>query len=65
MIYARASSNRGTALAGVTLLQFDPNKKFIERIEADKANLRQGYWELESANVSSPGAFRNSIRSIL
>ena len=55
VIYARASFDRGRSLAGVTLLQFDPNKKFIERIEADKANLRQGYWELEAANVSSPG----------
>jgi lipopolysaccharide export system permease protein len=55
ILYARASSKRGTALAGVTLLQFDPNKKFLERIEADKANLRQGYWELENATVSSSG----------
>lgn len=56
IIYARASANRGTTLAGLTLLQFDPNKKFIERIEADKANLRQGYWELENASVSSSGS---------
>lgn len=55
IIYARASANRGTTLAGLTLLQFDLNKKFIERIEADKAELRQGYWELENASVSSPG----------
>lgn len=55
IIYARASANRGTTLGGLTLLQFDPNKKFIERIEADKAILRQGYWELENAHVSSSG----------
>ncbi len=55
IIYARASADRGTTLAGLTLLQFDLNKKFIERIEADKANLRQGYWELVNASVSSPG----------
>ncbi len=55
IIYARASADRGKTLAGLTLLQFDPNKKFIERIEADKATLRQGYWLLENANVSSPG----------
>ncbi|WP_088342468.1 MULTISPECIES: LPS export ABC transporter permease LptG [Rhodomicrobium] len=55
IIYARATANRGTLLAGLTLLQFDLNKKFIERIEADKANLRPGYWELENANVSSSG----------
>jgi lipopolysaccharide export system permease protein len=56
IIYARASADRGTTLAGLTLLQFDPKKKFIERIEADKAALRQGYWELQSANVSSSGS---------
>lgn len=56
IIYARATANRGTTLAGLTLLQFDPNKKFIERIEADKAVLRQGYWELDNANVSSSGS---------
>lgn len=55
ILFARASADRGTTLAGLTLLQFDPNKKFIERIEADKAVLRRGYWELENAHVSSSG----------
>ena len=65
VIYARASANRGTTLAGLTLLQFDPNKKFIERIEADKAILRQGYWQLENANVSSPGGLPRSYNQYL
>jgi lipopolysaccharide export system permease protein len=56
ILYAHATANRGTTLAGLTLLQFDLNKKFIERIEADKADLRRGYWELENAHVSSSGA---------
>lgn len=55
IIFARASADRGTTLAGVTLLQFDPNQKFIERIEADRALLRSGYWELENAHISSSG----------
>ena len=55
IIYARATANRGTTLAGLTVLQFDPSKKFIERIEADKAILRQGYWDLDNAHVSSSG----------
>jgi lipopolysaccharide export system permease protein len=62
IIYARASADRGTKLAGLTLLQFDPNKKFIERIEADKAVLRRGYWELENAHVSSSGALPQTYR---
>jgi lipopolysaccharide export system permease protein len=56
IVYARASADRGTRLAGLTLLQFDPNQKFIERIEADKAILQHGYWELENAQISSSGA---------
>lgn len=55
ILYAHASADRGATLAGLTLLQFDLNKKFIERIEADKATLRQGYWELDNAHVSSSG----------
>ena len=62
IIYARANANRGTTLAGLTLLQFDLKKEFIERIEADKAELRQGYWELENANVSSPGQLPRKYR---
>lgn len=65
VIYARASADRGTRLAGLTLLQFDPNKKFIERIEADKATLRQGYWQLENANISSPSGLPQSYKQYL
>jgi lipopolysaccharide export system permease protein len=65
IIYARASSDRGTNLAGLTLLQFDPNKNFIERIEADKAVLHAGYWELENASVSSSGALPQFYRKYI
>jgi lipopolysaccharide export system permease protein len=65
IVYARASSDRGTKLAGLSLLQFDPNKKFIERIEADKALLRNGYWELENANVSSAGGLPQFYRKYI
>lgn len=62
IIYAKASADRGTRLAGLTLLQFDLSKKFIERIEADKAVLHRGYWELENAHVSSSGALPQFYR---
>jgi lipopolysaccharide export system permease protein len=65
IIYARASADRGTKLAGLTLLQFDPNKKFIERIEADKGVLQRGYWELENAHVSSSGAMPQFYRKYI
>jgi lipopolysaccharide export system permease protein len=55
IVYARASADRGRTLAALTVLQFDANQNFIERIEADKAILRQGYWDLDNAHVSSSG----------
>ncbi|MEJ2116795.1 MAG: LPS export ABC transporter permease LptG [Alphaproteobacteria bacterium] len=55
IIHARASADRGTTLGGVTVLQFDPKGKFIERVEADKAILRRGYWELSNAHIFKYG----------
>ncbi len=52
IIYAKAVANHGLSLAGVSLLQFDSNKKFLERVEAQKATLMNGYWQLENAQVS-------------
>jgi lipopolysaccharide export system permease protein len=65
ILYAHASADRGATLAGLMLLQFDPNKKFIERIEADKATLRKGYWELENAHVSSVGTLPQFYKKYL
>ncbi len=65
IIYAHASAERGTKLASLTLLQFDPNQKFIERVEADKAILRRGYWELENAHVFSSGALPQLYRKYI
>jgi lipopolysaccharide export system permease protein len=55
VLHFRVALDKGASLAGVTVLQFDSNNKFIERIEGKKATLRQGFWELENANVASPG----------
>jgi lipopolysaccharide export system permease protein len=55
VVHAQTVAERGLLLAGVTVLQFDLNKKFLERIQAQKAELRQGYWLLENATVYSPG----------
>ncbi len=52
IIHAQAAADRGISLAGVTLLQFDSNKKFVERVEARKATLKDGYWQLENGVVS-------------
>jgi lipopolysaccharide export system permease protein len=53
VIYAKVVTNKGLSLSGVSLFQFDTNKKFVERIEAESAVLKNGYWELKNAHISS------------
>ena len=55
VIHARIVSNRGLSLGGVSAWQFDSEKNFIERIEADSAELKKGYWVLSQATVSAAG----------
>ena len=55
VLNAGATSNRGLSLATVTLFQYDRDNRFVERIDATRANLRDGYWELEGVWVSRPG----------
>jgi lipopolysaccharide export system permease protein len=52
---ARASADQGLALASVTVFQFDQRGRFVERVDADRATLADGYWELQRAVVSRPG----------
>jgi len=53
IIYAGNVADKGMTLSAITVLQFDRNRKFLERIEADKARLQPGYWALEDARVTS------------
>lgn len=55
ILHWRIAAGKGLSLAGVTVLQFDSNNKFVERIEAKTATLRQGCWALENVDVTSPG----------
>jgi lipopolysaccharide export system permease protein len=55
ILHAKTSANRGLTLGGVTLLQFDLNNKFYEEVRANKAELRHGYWRLESAIAQGAG----------
>ena len=54
VINARASSNQGLSLTGVIAFQFDPQGRFVERMDADRAVLQDGYWELHRTTVSRP-----------
>src|SRR5262249_40226354 len=55
IISASASADQGTSLAGVVAYQYDAAHHFVERIDADRAILRDGYWDLTNALVSRPG----------
>jgi lipopolysaccharide export system permease protein len=52
---ARVVADHGLSLAGVIVFQFNAQGQFIERIDADRASLGDGYWELHRALVSRPG----------
>jgi lipopolysaccharide export system permease protein len=52
---ARAVADQGLSLAGVMVLLFDAQGQFIERVDAERAVLGDGNWELHRALVSRPG----------
>ena len=52
---ARAVADQGLSLTGVIVFQFDAQGRFVERIDAERANLADGYWELQKVLVSRPG----------
>jgi lipopolysaccharide export system permease protein len=52
---ARAVADQGLSLAGVMVLLFDAQGQFIERVDAERAVLGDGNWELQRGLVSRPG----------
>ena len=52
---ARAVANQGLSLMGVIVYQFDARGQFVESIDAERAILNDGYWELQKALISRPG----------
>src|SRR5690606_7825547 len=51
VISAAVASNRGLTLAGVSIFIFDDDGKFVERVDGARADLRNGYWEVQDAWV--------------
>jgi lipopolysaccharide export system permease protein len=52
---AGAVSNKGLTLTAMSVFQFDAQGRFIERIDAATANLRDGHWQLDNALVTRVG----------
>lgn len=55
VIHARIAANHGLSLRGVSVLQYDKADNFVERIEAERAELRDGRWDLHNVWVSAVG----------
>ena len=55
VIHAAAVTDQGMGLTQVVVIQFDRDLNFLERIDAAKARLRIGRWELNNARVSAVG----------
>ncbi len=55
VIGAAAASNRGLTLTGVMVFSYDSAGHFVERVDAARAELKEGYWLLQKAWVSKLG----------
>jgi lipopolysaccharide export system permease protein len=55
VIGAVAASNRGLTLTGVMVFSYDKEGHFVERVDAARADLKEGYWLLKNAWVSRLG----------
>ncbi len=54
VIHARGILNQGIDLTDVIIFQYDNQEQFTGRIEADRARLRKGYWDLDGVLMTSP-----------
>jgi lipopolysaccharide export system permease protein len=54
VVHARAVANQGLSLSGVVAYVFDRQGRFVERLDAERATLQDGYWELQKTVVSRP-----------
>ena len=54
VMFARASADQGLTLSGVIAFVFDAEGKFVEHIDAERATLQSGHWELHKGLISRP-----------
>lgn len=65
VIHAAAVTDQGMSLTQVVVIQFDRDLKFLERIDAARARLKVGRWELDDARVSAVGREPQAYESYL
>lgn len=54
VVHARGVSAQGTELSGVIIFLYRDRDHFVGRIDASRARLGNGYWELQNALVTAP-----------
>lgn len=55
VINAGRASDGGLKLSTVTIFQFDKDGRFVERIDGERATLREGFWQVEQAWLTRMG----------
>src|SRR5262249_3766982 len=55
IVRVKFAAEGGDILKGVTVFEFDQNGLFQQRVDAEEASLRDGYWLLRDARVIIPG----------
>ncbi len=54
VIHARGARNKGVDLADVIIFRYKDEDKFVGRIDAERAILHPGYWELKNVLLTAP-----------
>jgi lipopolysaccharide export system permease protein len=54
VLHAKAVAKQGLELTSVIAFLFDQRGQFVERVDADKAILHDGYWEAQKVAVVRP-----------
>jgi len=54
ILRAEQSSDSGARLSTVSVFVYNADGSFLERVDAASAELKQGFWELRDARISSP-----------
>lgn len=64
IIGARAALNQGLELADAVFFKIDDNGDIIERLDAARANLRDGYWELTDVAMLRDGTRSETLATM-
>jgi lipopolysaccharide export system permease protein len=55
ILRADRASDGGAVLSGITAFVYDRDGSFMERVEAERGELHDGYWTLDDAKIMAPG----------